>query len=183
MGKKINLLGETFGHLTVVAETSVPYKNTTRIRWVCRCVCGATRELPSDALKSGRNKSCGCMRGLKHGTLRSGAEPTPTYNTWIHMRARCNNPSNDSYYLYGARGISVCPRWDSFATFLSDMGERPEGHTIDRIDTNGNYNPENCRWASAQEQAMNRRTDHAVSVRTGKIAASGRQRNSLGRFL
>ena len=183
MGKKINLLGESFGFLTVIAETSMPYQSTTRVRWVCRCECGNIRELPSDALKSGKNKSCGCKRGIKHGAFKNGADPTPTYNTWIHMRSRCNSPTNDQYYLYGGRGITVCHRWESFESFIADMGNRPHGCTIDRIDPEQGYSPENCRWATAKEQANNRRKDHALAVRIGKLAAAKRTRNTLGRFV
>ena len=86
-----------------------------------------------------------------------GMSGTPTYRSWTHMRDRCRNPSNDSWDYYGGRGITICDEWHSFEQFLADMGERPEGTSIDRIDVNGNYEPSNCRWADAKTQVENRR--------------------------
>lgn len=94
---------------------------------------------------------------LKHGHDRAGGVVSQTYDTWRCMRRRCEQPSNNRYYLYGARGITVCARWQSFENFLEDMGERPAGKTLDRINTDGNYEPSNCRWATMKEQAANRR--------------------------
>lgn len=89
-------------------------------------------------------------------------KPTLTYKTWESMRQRCNNPNDPSYDNYGGRGIKICPEWNSFPRFLSDMGERPKGTSLDRIDVNGDYCKENCHWATAKEQALNMRTTHLL---------------------
>lgn len=92
-----------------------------------------------------------------------GMSNTPTYKTWVTMRKRCTNPHNSDYYLYGGRGIKVCERWSSFENFYLDMGERDEGMTIDRIDPNKDYSPDNCRWATNLEQARNKRNVRFVT--------------------
>lgn len=94
---------------------------------------------------------------------------TPTYRTWDNMRTRCFNRNNENYKYYGARGITVCPQWNTFAAFLADMGERPPGKTLDRIDPNGNYEPGNCRWATPATQRWNIRPTPGKSVRPLKL--------------
>ena len=92
-----------------------------------------------------------------------GMTRTPTYRSWSHMVGRCRNPQNDAWHNYGGRGIQVCARWNSFESFLADMGERPAGMSIDRINNDGNYEPGNCRWATTKQQRMNARTNHMVT--------------------
>jgi hypothetical protein len=116
-----------------------------------------TRAKISAALMGNRNavgnqSSVGNRNALSHGMTN-----TPTYRSWAHMVQRCTNSNYDRYPFYGGRGITVCDRWRTFANFLADMGERPEGFTLDRVDNEGNYTPENCRWATSSQQQRNRR--------------------------
>ena len=134
-----------------------------RNRYVlAKCFCGKLFSAWLPGLRSGRQKSCGCKKRTvwttKHGHARRGSN-SPTYITWRGMKDRCYRPSHKDYLNYGGRGIAVCGAWkEDFEAFLTDMGERPEGLTIDRIDPNGNYEPSNCRWATPQMQHDNRRT-------------------------
>lgn len=149
-----------FGRLTVLYRAKRPpeYKNRS-VFWHCRCVCGNEVALPSERLQHGKTRSCGCVRQefyrRGHGHAVRGAR-SDTYQSWACMRTRCLNPNANDYPDYGGKGITVCERWDSFENFLADMGERPEGMTIDRKDGRGHYEPDNCRWATAHEQRVNR---------------------------
>lgn len=123
------------------------------VYWLCQCQCGTKRKVLSNTLALGTSKSCGCYsvdKGYKHGM-----EGTPTYNCWAHMLTRCNNSNHKQYDRYGGRGIKVCKSWHTFTNFYADMGEKPDGLSLDRIDNDGGYNKKNCRWATKRQQVGN----------------------------
>ena len=163
------LEGQVFGRLTVIRRAG---SRAGRVTWACMCECGSTVEVVSHALTSGHTKSCGCWKDernrgtpVKHGHARRGASLTPTYKTWQNMMTRCYNQKVKSFKDYGERGIKVCNGWHIFENFLADMGERPKGTTLDRVDNNGDYTPDNCRWATKLTQARNTRANYVVDFR------------------
>ena len=164
-----NLAGRIFGRLTVEHKDDSKLK---RPHWRCRCDCGAFKSVAACELKAGKTKSCGCLdAGRKRTeTVKHGYNRTPTYVVWSNMRARCANQNRPDWKNYGGRGIKVCERWGEFSNFLADMGEKPDHLSIDRIDNDGDYEPGNCRWATASEQRRNQRATNSVRA----AAAIGR---------
>ena len=154
--KLVDVTGQRFGKLTVVCKSDKT--SPAGALWICKCDCGGETITTSYKLRTGHTLTCGCSRYTDpYRYVHGEANKTRTYKTWKDMRQRCRNPNSDQWEWYGGRGISVCERWDSFVNFLADMGDRPEGMTLDRINPDGNYEPSNCRWATAKEQAETNR--------------------------
>lgn len=155
----IDLSGARFGHLIAIERSDKARRGG--YYWLCRCDCGEYKKILGISLSDGVTKSCGCLQKKTAAKLRTthGKSNSPEYRAWVGMRSRCNNPNKSNYRFYGARGVSVCKRWGRFENFFEDMGNMPNGFTLDRIDPNGNYEPSNCRWASWETQYKNKRTD------------------------
>lgn len=153
--------------------------NGNEILWLCSCDCGSLTVVSLGRLSSGNTKSCGCLKrenarelglalsgrqAVVHGHCRSERR-TPGYDVWRAMLQRCENPNCESWKDYGGRGITVCERWHTFIDFLADMGIKPKGLSIDRIDNDGNYEPGNCKWSTQSEQNFNQRRSIKNKIR------------------
>lgn len=164
-GVYVDLSGLTFSRWTVLRlDGKTIHGGYT---WLCRCECGTERCVSSNSLRTGNSNSCGCInlektlaRVVTHGMTKS-----PEYQTWADMKTRCLNVRHKCYADYGGRGITVCDRWLEFENFYADMGPRPsKSHSLDRKDNDGNYEPDNCRWATKREQSANTRRNHRITV-------------------
>lgn len=137
------------------------------IMWLCECSCGTRKPVKAQSLRDGTSTNCGCKgKNFKHGMTK-----TRTFKSWDAMLSRCNNPNDKSFDRYGGRGITVCKRWnDSFEAFFADMGERPEGMSLDRVDNSNGYSKANCRWADAKKQQRNTSVSKSMTF-DGRTAA------------
>ena len=174
MGKFIDMTGQRFGRLVVICPAGSDANRL--LLWRCQCDCGNTITTRGQDLRRGASKSCGCLkldilvqRSQKHGM--AGTRP---YRIWKNMKTRCLNPNSPSYPDYGGRGIKICDRWkESFENFWADMrATYKDGLEIDRINHEGNYCPENCRWASDKDQNRNTRANHFVMSPLGYMTIS-----------
>lgn len=190
--KRVDYSGRRFGRLVVV---SMVYESGKAAKAVCLCDCGSEKSITAYNLKSGNTESCGCLasertseenRAQKRGEMMGavnrthGLSRSPTYTSWSDAKKRCYSPQNKRFAEYGARGIGMCSAWrNSFEAFLLDMGERPKGMTLERLDVNKWYEPGNCVWATRTQQARNTR----ANVATLEIAREIRRSRARGERL
>lgn len=153
---KIAMEGRRFGRLVALAEAGT-YRGS--YNWLCRCDCGSEIVVWGNNLRRGTSQSCGCKatERISKQNVTHRRSGTRTHMAWKNMRARCRNTKRPDYERYGGRGITFCERWERFENFLADMGEMPEGMSLDRIDNDKGYEPANCRWATATQQGRNQR--------------------------
>ena len=160
-----DITGQKFGLLTVISLCE-ERSNAEKARWVCQCDCGNTPVVVGSSLMSGNTRSCGCFQRewVTKANTTHGECGSVEYRAWAQLKSRCLYKSNKRYEDYGGRGITVCERWlNSFENFFEDMGVRPEGLTLDRIENDGNYEPGNCRWADSETQGSNKRNSRLIT--------------------
>ena len=151
--------GDRFGEWTLLGQHVIRGKSAVE---KCRCSCGTLRDIKRCVLRTGKSRSCGCKKGehvSKHGMY-----STPTYVCWQQAKKRCENVDDKDYKSYGGRGITFCSRWQEFENFLADMGVKPSGLTLGRVDNNGPYSPENCEWQTLKQQARNKRNTKHLTI-------------------
>ncbi len=166
MSRSVDLSGRVFGNWTVLQRAGIG--GSREALWLCRCACGKERRVIARHLRNGLSKSCGCLAGklISDFHRTHGMTGTTEHKVWAMMKSRCGNPRYTHYKNYGGRGITVCDEWaSSFERFYADMGPRPSmKHTLDRIDNNKGYSPENCRWATRGEQNRNHRRNRLLTL-------------------
>lgn len=180
MRKVEDLTGAVFGRLTVVGrcESEKPQKSSV---WLCQCLCGNRVVVQRNNLRSGHTRSCGCLKKEFSFAAAHGQTDTRLFRIWSLMKDRCKNRNTQSFKSYGGREISVCDEWNNFQTFYdwAMANGYSDDLTIDRIDVNGNYSPDNCRWATVKEQQNNRRNNHFVTY-NGKTQTIAQWSEELG---
>lgn len=188
MGIKKDISGQRFGYLTVISESDEKNNKSRHIKWLCKCDCGKFKVISGNALRMGNIVSCGCYASKvisnnnKVLKRKHGMSTTRIYNTFKHMWDRCTNVNNKHYKDYGGRGINVCDEWKSFDKFWEDMKEGYKHNlSLDRINNDGNYCKENCRWATQTQQGNNTRTNTHITFNgvTLTIAEMARKYNLL----
>lgn len=174
-----DISGKVFGRLTAIRFVNRARNSSI---WECRCVCGTTKLVRRQHLLSGATKSCGCLIGETTAArnFTHGLTGTKTYTAWANMIKRCENATASGFERYGGAGVSVCERWRKFENFLADMGEAPQGMTIDRRDSAAGYSKVNCRWATATTQARNRTFKNTPTGIKGVVFCRDRFRVKIG---
>lgn len=174
--------GQKVGRWLILGAADDDGRRPRRKAWECLCKCGVRSVVRDDQMRAGRSQSCGCLQletATKHGHW-CNAKPTLTWKSWRAMMNRCKNENSHQYDKYGGRGIKVCERWNDFANFLADMGERPDGMTLDRWpNRHGNYERDNCRWATYKQQTRNRDASRMIEFR-GEILTVGEACERVG---
>lgn len=178
-----DLTGQRFGRLVVLSVVDSKAGANIPTKWLCQCDCGNLTEVQGCNLKSGVTKSCGCIQKelARNKHFRHGGKGSRLYTIWCHMRHRCENAWDKAYKYYGNRGISVCDEWHNYSVFKEWAYKNgyAEHLTLDRIDVNGNYCPENCRWATKKEQNLNKRTTVRIEY-NGEIKTESEWADILG---
>ncbi len=184
MGSMITFCGQRIGRLKAISEPWIEKSggdSKARSRIEVLCDCGTQKTIRLSHFKNGLTLSCGCLareQAQRSKTIH-GMSNTPTHQTWRAMLGRCNNPNDEKYARYGGRGIKVCQEWHQFSNFFNDMGSRPPRMSIDRINNNGDYSAENCRWATATEQSNNTRRNKLITYQ-GKTQSLSQWSKEIG---
>ena len=177
--RRVQLVGQVFGCLTVVADAGT---KRGKSNWECRCVCGKIHFVQSTALSKGHVRSCGCKRNewIGNGQRTHGMSRHPAFHVWRSMCDRCRLPTHQAWHNYGGRGITVCPEWqESFTTFWADMGPTYQsGLTLDRENNEQGYNKGNCRWTTYKVQGSNRRGNRFVDTEWGRLTVAEASRRA-----